>query len=91
MPVWWEGLVLKWVELVCSGVFPCFRLLAIRMALVLRRSTHIGLDIRGYTVAQWRKREEKKREAKEHLSRSYRSLSLPMPVGRENRDPNNEP
>ncbi len=48
------------------------RLLAIRMALVLRRSTHVGLDIHGYTVAQWRRRKERKRGHRDIASWSGR-------------------
>jgi hypothetical protein len=41
------------------------------MALVLRRTTHVGLEIRGWTVAQWKRRQQKKMEAKGRLDRAY--------------------
>lgn len=47
------------------------RLLAIRMALVLRRTTHVGLEIRGCTVAQWTRRKQRKMEAREHLRQPF--------------------
>lgn len=51
-----------------------YRLLAIRMALVLRRTTHVGLEIRGYTVAQWQKRKQRKMDAQERLHKPFTPL-----------------
>lgn len=45
------------------------------MALVLRRTTHVGLEIRGYTVAQWRRKQRRISEAKERLGQAFSTQS----------------
>ena len=49
------------------------RFLAIKMALVLRRSTHGKLDIQGYSVTEWKRRKERKKEARHHLNHAFTS------------------
>lgn len=57
---------------ICEAVI--VKLLAIRMALVLRRTTHVGLEIQGYTVAQWQKRKQRKMDAQERLHKPFTPL-----------------
>ena len=47
------------------------RFLAIRIALFLRKTSHTQLDILGYSPAEWKKRKQRRMEAKRLVNRRF--------------------